>query len=214
MLQLFRRLMPAEQNFFPLFERHAATLVAGASALRMMLDGGDVVSKHCADVMRHEQEADDITRQILLGVRTSFITPFDRGDIKDLITSMDNAIDQMQKAAKTIILFDVTSFDHEMREMADAVLECAKLAQRAVPLLSRMSQNAGQLNEICLQITRIEGTGDDLHERGLKALYIRTKAGEAMDFIRGNEIYDHLEKVIDRFDDVANQIQGVVIEHV
>jgi predicted phosphate transport protein (TIGR00153 family) len=214
MLQWFHRLMPREHAFFPLFERHATALLEGANALRSMLEGGDQVRTHCADVMRREQEADDITRDVLVGVRSTFITPFDRGDIKDLITSMDDAIDQMQKAAKAIILFDMTSFEPEMRMMADAIVDCAKLVQRAVPLLARMSQNAGQLNEICLQITRIEGNGDEVHDRGLKALYVRSQTGSPMDFIRGNEIYDHLEKVIDRFDDVANQIQGVVIEHV
>jgi uncharacterized protein len=214
MLQWFHRLMPAEHSFFPLFKRHAATLVSGATALRLMLNGGDEVGRRCADVMRREQEADDITREILLAVRTSFITPFDRGDIKNLITSMDDAIDQMQKTAKAIVLFDITVFEPEMRLMADAIVECAKLVERAVPLLSRMSQNAGQLSEICLQITKIEGEGDEVHERGLKALYVRSQSGTAMEFIRGNEIYDHLEKVIDRFDDVANQVQGIVIEHV
>ncbi len=214
MLQWFHRLMPAEQSFFPQYERHAATLVAGAEALRLMLQGGEQVSNHCADVMRREQDADDITREVLLAVRTSFITPFDRGDIRHLITSMDDAIDQMQKTAKAIILFDVTNFEPEMRKMADAIVDCAKLVHRAVPLLSRISQNAGQLSEICLQITRLEGEGDEVHERGLKALYLRSQTGTPMDFIRGNEIYDHLEKVIDRFDDVGNRIQGVVIEHV
>jgi predicted phosphate transport protein (TIGR00153 family) len=214
MLEWFHRLMPREDAFFPLFERHAATLVEGGGALRAMLEGGEQVAAHCSEVMRREQQADDITRDVLVAVRTRFITPFDRGDIKNLITSMDDAIDQMQKTAKAIILFDITAFEPEMRAMADAIVDCAKLVGRAVPLLSRMSQNAGQLNEICLQITRIEGRGDDIHDRGLKALYVRSQSGTAMEFIRGNEIYDHLEEVIDRFDDVANQIQGIVIEHV
>jgi uncharacterized protein len=65
-----------------------------------------------------------------------------------------------------------------------------------------------------LQITRIEGRADDIHDRGLKKLYQRAKSGDALEFVRGNEIYDHLEESVDRFDDVANEIQGIVIEHV
>jgi hypothetical protein len=214
MLAWFQRLMPHEHKFFPLFERHAATLLAAAEALRRMLDGGEHVAQHCGSVVRLEEEADALTREVLIGVRSTFITPFDRGDIKNLITSMDDAIDQMQKTAKAIVLFEMTSFEPEMRAMADAIVECAQLVARAVPLLSNIGTHAGQLNEICLQVSRIEGRGDETHERGLKALYLRSKVGDAMEFVRGDEIYDHLEKSIDRFDDVANEIQAIVIEHV
>jgi len=150
----------------------------------------------------------------MVGIRTSFITPFDRADIKNLITSMDDAIDQMQQTAKAIVLFEMTAFESEMQAMADAVVKCAELVQRAVPLLSNIGSNAAALNELCAQITRIEGQADDIHDAGLKKLYQKAKAGDPMEFVRGNEIYDHLEESVDRFDDVANEIQGIVIEHV
>jgi predicted phosphate transport protein (TIGR00153 family) len=214
MLGWFQRLMPHQPLFFALFERHAATVTGAAEALRRMLDGGDQIGQHCRSVMRLEEEADGITRDVLIAVRSTFITPFDRGDIKDLITALDDAIDQMQKTAKAIVLFEMTAFEPEMRAMADNIVDCAQLVTRAMPLLANIGQHVGQLNEICLQISRIEGRGDEIHERGLKALYQRSKAGDPMEFVRGDEIYDHLEKSIDRFDDVANQIQAVVIEHV
>jgi uncharacterized protein len=95
MLQWFQRLMPRQEKFFPLFERHAEVLVAGARALRDMLKSGDT-SRRCREVMAQELKANDITREVMVAIRTSFITPFDRADIKNLITSMDDAIDQMQ----------------------------------------------------------------------------------------------------------------------
>jgi len=101
-----------------------------------------------------------------------------------------------------------------MRSMADAIVECAELVQRAVAMLSNGGSNAAELNEIGLQITRIEGNADDTHDRGLGDLYQKAKAGDAMEFIRGNEIYNHLENMVDRLDDVADEIQGIVIEHV
>jgi uncharacterized protein len=214
MLSWFQRLLPREHLFFPLFERHAAVLTAAAGALRDMLEGGEKVAANCQRVVRLEEEADTITREVLIAVRTTFITPFDRGDIKDLITSMDDAIDQMQKTAKAIVLFEMTSFEPEMQGMGGAILDCAQLVARAVPLLSNIGNHAAQLNEICLQVSRIEGRGDEMHERGLRALYQHSKTGNAMQFVRGDEIYDHLEKSIDRFDDIANQIQAIVIEHV
>jgi len=214
MLDWFQRLLPRDYRFFPLFDRHASAIAAGAEALRRMLDGGEQVRNHCQRVMRQEEEADAITREVLIGIRSTFITPFDRGDIKDLITAMDDAIDQMQKTAKAIILFEMTSFEPEMRAMADANVDCASLVSRAVPLLSNIGLHVGQLNEICLQISRLEGHADDIYDQGLKALYERSKTGNAMEFMRGDEIYDHLEKSVDRFDDIANQIQAIVIEHV
>jgi uncharacterized protein len=213
MVQWFHRLMPRENRFFPLFEGHATTVRSAAEALRGMVDGGEHVGRHCREVMRLEERADEFTRDVLTSVRTTFITPFDRGDIRDLITALDDAIDQMQKTAKAIVLFEMTNFEPEMRAMADAIVECAIIAERAMPLLASVSQNAGQLNEMCLQVTRIEGRGDEIHEQGLKHLYEKSKGASAMDFIRGNEVYDHLERVIDSFDDVCNQIQGIVIEH-
>src|SRR6185436_19604009 len=109
MMRLFHAVMPKEERFFDLFERHSATLLAGAKALRSMLDGGDKVATCCQAVMDREQQADDITREVLIAVRRTFITPFDRSDIKDLITAMDDSIDQMQKTAKAIVLYEVTS---------------------------------------------------------------------------------------------------------
>src|SRR5262245_35289780 len=110
MLNWFQALMPKEARFFELFEAHARSLCAGADALRSMLDGGDMVPARCADVARHEGEADEITRQVMLLVRQTFITPFDRGDIIDLTSSMDDAIDQMHKTAKAVTLFDQRTF--------------------------------------------------------------------------------------------------------
>jgi len=111
------------------------------------------------------------------------------------------------------MLFEMTSFDSEMQDMTEAIVECAELVQRAVSMLSDVANNAADINETCLRITRIEGDADDLHDQGLKDLYQRAKAGDPMDFIRGNEIYNHLESTVDRLEDVANEIQGIVIEH-
>lgn len=214
MLHWFYKLMPRQGAFFPLFERHAAVMVTASRTLREMLKGGDQVKLRFKDVLALEHEADDIARDVLLGLRTTFITPFDRADIQSLITEMDDSVDQIKQTAKAIMLFEVTSFEPDMVLMADKIVEGAERVQRAVSMLGDLSANAGELNEICLQITRIEEEADDIHERGLGRLYQKAKAGDAMEFIRGNEIYNHLEKAVDRLDDVADEIQGIVIEHV
>src|SRR5687768_13278487 len=110
MLGWFRALLPREDKFFDLFERHSRILVAGAEALQKLLEGGENVERHCREIVDLENQADEITREVLLAVRKSFITPFDRGDIKDLIQSMDDAIDMMHKVVKMVMLFEQTSF--------------------------------------------------------------------------------------------------------
>jgi predicted phosphate transport protein (TIGR00153 family) len=213
MLQWFQRLMPRQDAFFPAFERHAVVMVKAAVALREMVAGGDDLNSRLHQILALEHEADAIAREVLLGLRTTFITPFDRDDIQSLITSMDDSVDQCKATAKAIMLFEMTSFEPDMRKMADAVVDCSELAQRAVGLLPDVAKNAGALNEICLQITRIEGNADDAYDRGLELLYHKVKGGNAIEFIRGSEIYKHLEDTVDSLDDIADEIQGIVIEH-
>lgn len=212
----FQALMPKEERFFTLFEKHAAIVVAGAEALRGLLQGGDSIEKYCQQIFQREAEADDVTREVLIAVRRTFITPFDRPDIQDLITSMDDAIDQMNKTAKTIVLFEVRSFEPQMQQMGEIIFQSAKLVLEAVPLLSSIGNNSGRLGTLTTKIITIEEEADDLYNRGLKALFLSSRSeegqGNAMKFVVGSELYDHLEKVVDRFEDVANEINSIVID--
>jgi predicted phosphate transport protein (TIGR00153 family) len=213
MLGWFRKLLPREDKFFELFDAHSRTVAGAAEALKALLAGEGDQEAHCNRIIALENEADGITREVMLAVRRSFITPFDRGDIKDLITSMDNAIDQMQKTAKGVMLFDQREFTPCMRQMGDAIVKCAGLVREAMPRLKSINQEATRLSEITQEISALEGKADDLHDQGLRELYLASVQGSAMTFITGNEVCDHLEKVVDRFDDVGNRIHGVVIEH-
>jgi predicted phosphate transport protein (TIGR00153 family) len=214
MLRWFQRLMPRQDVFFPVFERHAVVIVKAAIALRGMIVNGDQLKLRFQEVLALENEADNIAHEVLLGLRTTFITPFDREDIQKLITSMDDAVDQCKRTAKAIVLFEVTTFEPEMRSMANSIVECAELVQRAVAMLTDVGSNATKLNEIGLQITRIESSTDDMYDRGLELLYQKAKGGNAIEFIRGSEIYKHLEDTVDSLDDVGDEIEGIVIEHV
>mgnify|MGYP001548055774 CR=1 FL=1 len=214
MLRWFQALMPKEERFFDLFNRHAQTIVEGANALRELLKGGDGVPDACRKIVEFENQADAITRDVLLLMRRSFITPFDRSDIKDLISTLDDAIDQMQKTAKAIMLFEVRTIEPEMQQMGDSIVKAAALTVEAVKLLGTMRENSTRLHAIADQIIHLEDSADELNERGIKALFLRHKDGNAMGYIVGVEIYDHLEKVMDRFEDVANRISGIVIEQV
>ena len=214
MFRWIQALMPKEERFFELFADHSRAVLAGAKALRAMLEGGAAVEPNFTVVMDREQDADNITREVLIAVRRTFITPFDRSNIRDLITSMDNSIDQMQKTAKTVKLFDVTSFEPHMRDMADIIVKCARLVQEGIPLLRSISAEHSRIAALTEQISALEGKADEMHDSGLAELYrANVSGGNGLKFFVGNEIYDHLEKVVDRFDDVANVMHGIVIEH-
>ncbi len=213
-MSIFRKLMPREDGFLEMFSAHSRTVVSAARALNDMLLGNDV-DANCARIVKLEDEADEITRQVLLAVRRSFITPFDRGDIKDLIQSMDDAIDMMHKTVKTIRLFEQSGFDPLMQQMGAEIVKAADLIAEAIPLLDKVGTNAQRLSAIAEEITRVEGRSDELYDQGLKDLFQRHgKTGNAMAFMIGSEIYSELEKVVDRFEDVANEISGIVIENV
>ena len=217
MLGWVQALRPKEDNVFRLFDAHAATLTKGAEALRKALDGGEETAHWCQRIFDHEHEADDVARDVLFAVRRSFISPFDRSDIRGLTNSLDDSIDQMQKTAKVMTLYEMRDFAPHMRQLGDIAVEAAALTVEAVALLPAMRKNHGRLNELTEQIARLESQSDDLYDDGMKALYDATKAngrgGDAMAFLIGGQVYDHLEKVVDRFEDVANRISGILVEH-
>src|SRR3954471_1043937 len=148
MLGWFRALMPREERFFELFIRHAQVTVAGAVALRALLTGSKDVAQCCKEISQREAEADELTREVLTALRKTFITPLDRGDIKDLITSMDDSIDQMNQTAKVITLFELRSFEGHMQEMGDIIVQAAQLMTDAVPLLSSLGRHSARLNSL------------------------------------------------------------------
>jgi predicted phosphate transport protein (TIGR00153 family) len=214
MLRWFRALMPKEDRFFDLLEQHSKLVVAGAEALRATLDGGPDLHRHITTVMEREDDADAVTREVFLAVRRSFITPFDRGDIKDLITSMDDAIDQMRKTVKTITLFKVSTFEPEMREMADGILQGSRIVQQTIPLLRSIGTNAAQISNRAEEISKVEGETDDRYDAARSRLFETMGSAQALDFWVAFEILDHLERVMDRLEDVAHEVHGIMIEHV
>lgn len=205
--------MPREDRFFDLFAQHSHIVVQAAEALQSLLAGGDV-EKLAREIMALEDQADVITHQVLEAVHKSFITPFDRGDIKDLIQSLDDAIDMMRKTVKTVLLYEQKSFEPLMQEMGDSIVIAARLVDEAIPLLNRVGVHASRLQAIADDVTKVESRSDQLHDQGMKELFLKYGHSDPMTFMIGRELYSQLEKVVDRFEDVADEISGIVIENV
>jgi predicted phosphate transport protein (TIGR00153 family) len=213
MFAWFQRLLPRQGNFFELFESHAETLVKGANALSRLMQGGPGMGDHIQEIFEREHDADAITREVLQTVRRTFLTPFDRSAITDLIAAMDDAIDEMQKTAQAVDLYDVTEFSQEMRDMAGIIVDAARLTVEALPLLRNISANATRLHELTERLVRMEGHADEIHAAGLKRVFKEMGQSDTSQFLIAREIFRHLERVTDSFEDVANEIDGLVIDH-
>lgn len=126
--------------------------------LSRIMDGGNDLEANCAELMKLEDEADHISHDVMLAIRRSFITPFDRSDIKALISSMDDAIDQMNKTAKAVLLYEVTEFEPKMKEMAELTIQLADKTAAAVPLLRQINANSSQLHIMTAAMIRLKKT--------------------------------------------------------
>lgn len=213
MLNMFRAIMPKEDRFFDMFRRHADILVAGADAMVAMFSGEESVVESCRLIAQHEHAADDVTRDVLVAVRRSFITPFDRSAITALASAMDDSLDEMWQTAKAITLYEVERFEPQLLEMSQLGAEAARLVREGVPLLKHVGRNAHRLHQITEAIVHLEGRADELHAAGLKAIYQAHGAKRPMTFFIGREIFSHVERVLDRLEDVADEMQGIVIDH-
>ena len=214
MFNWFRRLVPNSADFFILFERHNSATVAAGEALAQLVRGEGDRHTLLLTIRDREHEADDIIREVLTEVRHTFLTPFDRGAIIGLIAAMDDVTDEIQSCASAIEIYDYTSFAPDMQEMAVHICRALHKIDEALPLLRDVPRNGAKLHALTGEIVRAEGDVDLIHERGLKANFAQANAsGQTVPFIVNREIFKHLEKVADAFEDVANQIDGIVIDY-
>jgi len=119
----------------------------------------------------------------------------------------------MQAAASAIELYEIKDFGQEMKDMAAIIVDSARLVGEAMPLLRNVGANGGRLHELTERLVRMEGHADEIHSAGLKQAFQEHRSGEAIQFIVQREIYKHLERIVDAFEDVANEIDGIVIDH-
>jgi len=209
----FQRLLPKTGDFFGMFEAHSATLTAAAEAMHKLVEGGPDGETLVAEIDRREDEADEIIRNVLGTVRRTFLTPFDRGAITSLIAAMDDSIDEMLSAARAIDLYEIQSFEPCMKQMTKIILEQAYATAAAIPMLRDVSRKGAQIHSLTETIVRLEGQADDEHAAGLKKAFKELSENDPMGFIVAREIYKHLERITDAFEDVANEIDGIVVDH-
>ena len=209
-LKLFRRMMPRDGRFVERLCRHSGYVVEGAVQFRGILAGGDYDS-HCKELFRLEEAADDVTREVVHAIHRSFITPFDRGAVLELITALDDTIDLMKDAARRMGLYRV-AYTPEMLAMADCAVRATAAIREALPALNAIGRNVAVFDTMQHKVRTAESEADELLQHGLKAVF--AGGGSMGEKFAAEKVYELIEAVVDRSEDVTDVIAGIVVEQV
>ncbi|HZE91826.1 MAG TPA: DUF47 domain-containing protein [Rhizobacter sp.] len=212
----FGKLLPREGNFFELFNQHAAFIVEGARAFISMIENYsdlDARQKYADQVVSAEHSADKITAEVNRLLHKTFITPIDREQIHGLINAMDDIVDLLQDATETMQLYDVRAMTEEVLRLGDLSAKCCERVQHAVSLLPQLSRSdaAEAAIKTCAEIDKLESDADRVMRSAMSKLFREEK--DVRELIKLKAIYEQLESISDRCEDVANLIEGVVLEN-
>ena len=207
---MLSRLLPRETSFFDYFDKHAALTVAGAKALQSLVSSGANLGPKAKRIKEIEHEADVITHQCIEALHTTFITPIERSDVHQLISRMDDVVDFIEAAADRLVLYELETMTDEVKDMSDTLVRATLEVEQAVRALRDMS-NAERIRQLCVEVNRLENEADAVLRNALAKLF-RTEQN-AITVIKWKEIYELIEEATDRCEDIANTIEGVVLEN-
>jgi hypothetical protein len=207
---MWRRLLPRETSFFDYFEKHAALVIRGARALlELVADSVDPTAK-AKEIKEIEHEADVVTHACVEALHKTFITPIERDAIHHLITRMDDIMDYIEAAADRIALYQLRQMTPEAKALADVLVRAGEAVAQAVRGLGDM-KNRKEVLDRCIDINRLENEGDTILRNAVAKLF--REATDPIMVIKWKEVYEDLENATDRCEDVANIIEGVVLDH-
>jgi predicted phosphate transport protein (TIGR00153 family) len=207
---MFGRFLPRETSFFDFFEQHAALTVEGTKDFLDLTTTAANIPAKCRRISDIEHDTDTITHRCVEALHKTFITPIDRDAIHRLITRMDDIMDYVEAAAERIALYELTVMTPEARDLADVLHRSALQVEAAVRGLRRLDDPQATL-KLCIDINRLENEADAILRRSVAKLFKEEK--DPIAIIKWKEIYENLESATDRCEDVANVIEGVVLEH-
>ena len=214
---VFGRLMaaisPRSDNYFVLFNSLADCAVRGSKVLAMMtaVNDSDKFEEHFAEIRHIESQADEHTKEILISLHKTFITPFDRREIRELAMALDDIIDYMEDIPQSAKIYGHSKFTPEMVALGQILLRAAEKFRDAVNMLSDM-KNAEKILRTCEEISAIEGEADHVMRAGMHRLFV--EESDARTIIRSKELYDLFEMAVDSCEDVSDVIHGVVLERI
>ncbi len=207
---MFGRLMPRQGRFFELFNEHAEQLVQAAQELATLISSGDDVERRAYNIESIEKRGDKIALTAIELLHRTFITPLDRDDIHILVSKMDDILDVMEDTSQSIYAYDVRSITPEAVRLAELCVACVDKVKTAVGMLSNMD-NAKAIMVVCQDIDRLESEADHVMRDAMAQLF--RDEPDAKQVMKMRSVYEMLETVTDRCEDVANVIQGIVLEN-
>lgn len=206
---MFGRLMPREGRFFDYFNEHADQIVLGAEQLVALMGAVGEIDQRKRNIEDIEHRADKITAATMDLLHRTFITPIDRDEIHGLIGRMDDILDLMEDVSQCMFLYDIHEVTDAARELAQLCLTSALKVKLAVSQLKDM-KNSKHILQLCGEIDRLEGDSDRVMRAAMAKLF--RDGTDALTVLKMKEIYQLLESVTDRCQDVANIIEGIVLE--
>ena len=207
---MFGRFLPRETSFFDFFEQHAGLTIEGTKEFLSMVTTGANVATKCRRISDIEHETDTITHRCVEALHKTFITPIDRDSIHRLITRMDDVMDFVEAAAERIDLYELTVMTPDIRDLADVLHRATIQVEAAMRGLRSMKEPQSTL-KLCIDINRLENEADAILRRSVARLFKEEK--DPIVVIKWKEVYENLENATDRCEDVANIIEGVILEH-
>ncbi|MBN8503532.1 MAG: DUF47 domain-containing protein [Burkholderiales bacterium] len=213
---LFGKLLPKEANYFALFNDHADQIVLAAQAFSQLVanyGNAELRVKYTEAVDKAEHAADRVTHEVNRQIHTTFITPIDRDQIHALINTMDDVADLIQDSAETMALYDVRHTTEEIVRLTELSQKCCERVRDVVRLLSKLD-NEGTIEaalKTCDEIDQLEGDADRVMRMALSRLF--REETDVRELIKLKAIYELLEKITDRCEDVANVVEGIILEN-
>jgi predicted phosphate transport protein (TIGR00153 family) len=200
----------SDRSFYDAFERHAARIVEAGKLLAQMVREPDRCTQLAQAVKAAENAGDKITHETIAKLHKTWITPIDRADIHSLISALDDVLDLIEAAAERVALYEVTNLPDFVVKLADSLQLATLAVEKAVKLLPQVKQPKEML-DVCVEINRLENEADDAYRHGLATLF---KGGyDAIEVMKWRDIIDNLESATDRCEDIANILEGIVLEY-
>ena len=213
---MFGKLLPREGNFFEMFNQHAERIVEAARAFEQLVANYNDVhlrEQYNRDVDNAERAADRVTHDVNRLIHKTFITPIDREQIHKLINTMDDVADLIQDSAETMALYDVRHMTEEIVRLTSLSVKCCDRLKDAVKFLGRIADPtvAEATLKTCEEIDRLESDADRVMRSAMSKLF--REEPDVREVIKLKAIYELLETITDKCEDVANVIEGIVLEN-
>lgn len=213
---LFGKLLPREGNFFEMFDQHAARIVQAAHAFAQLVanySDASLRERYTREVDEAERAADRVTHEVNRLIHKTFITPIDRDQIHTLINTMDDVADLLQDAAETMALYDLRQVNEEIDRLTQLSVKCCERVKDAVGLIAKLADapTAEAALKTCEEIDRLESDADRVMRSAMSKLF--REEPDVREVLKLKAIYELLETVTDKCEDVANVIEGIVLEN-